>query len=389
MTATVLPLHMTRDGLDPGPGLAALRAGAGVERISTLVGVDAWLVTRYADIRAVLSDPVRFSNAVPPLPGTVVSAPDGNLLALDPPDHTRLRRLLRRDFTTRQVARLRPRIEAIVTEHLDAMERCGPPADLVADFALPIPSLVICELLGVPWADRVEFQSRSARQLDLSLTNAERDAVQRERRAYMSGLVEQARRAPGADLLGMLVREHGEDLSHAELVGLADLLLLAGHETTSTVIGLAVLALLQRPEQLAALRDDPDAEASAVEELLRFLSVVHTGAPRIVTTDVEIAGVTIPAGDLVLCSLPAGNRDPAVIEDPDRLDLRRGAPGHLAFGHGLHHCLGAPLARAELQIALPALLRRLPRLALAVAPEEIVPLTSRVVYGLSALPVTW
>jgi cytochrome P450 len=285
--------------------------------------------------------------------------------------------------------RLEPRIVEIVDAALDEMERSGKPADLVSDFALPVPSLVICELLGVPYSDRAEFQHRTSRQLDASLPIEERMALQRESRAYMAGLVAQAQAAPGEDMLGMLVREHGDDLSSAELAGIASLLLIAGHETTSNMLGLGTLALLQHPDQLARMRDDPARVESAVEELLRWLSIVHSGVPRTTTTEVEIAGHTIPAGEQVVLALPAANRDPALVDDPDRLDISRGAPGHVAFGHGVHHCLGAPLARMEMRIAYPALLRRFPGLALAVPYEEVPFRAYHVVYGLHSLPVTW
>jgi cytochrome P450 len=269
------------------------------------------------------------------------------------------------------------------------MEKAGPPADLVASFALPIPSLVICELLGVPYDDRDDFQRRTARQLDLSIPIPERMELQRQGRGYMSSLVERARRQPGEDILGMLVREHGHELTDDELIGIASLLLLAGHETTSNMLGLGTLALLRHPDQLAAVRDDPDAIGPAVEELLRWLSIVHTAIPRITTTDVEIAGMPIPAGRLVFVSLPSGNRDPEFIDSPEVLDIRRGAPGHLAFGHGVHHCLGAPLARMEMRIAFPALLRCFPTLALAEDFTDVPFRSFHFIYGLKSLEVAW
>ena len=201
----------------------------------------------------------------------------------------------------------------------------------------------------------------------------------------MGSLVERARQYPGEDILGMLVREHGAELTDDELIGVASLLLLAGHETTSNMLGLGTLALLRHPEQLAAVRDDPDAVGPAVEELLRWLSIVHSAIPRITTTDVEVAGVPIPAGRLVFVSLPSGNRDPDFIDSPEILDIRRGAPGHLAFGHGVHHCLGAPLARMEMRIAFPALLRRFPTLALAEDFDEVQFRSFHFIYGLKSL----
>jgi cytochrome P450 len=397
--AELPPLHMRRNAFDPTPELREIRETDGVRTSINSFGMTVYLVTRHEDIKDVLSDHERFSNSRPPgfvVPGAptvseeeVASARAGNLLGLDPPEHQRLRRMLTPEFTIRRMKRLEPRIVEIVDAQLDAMETTGPPADLVASFALPIPSLVICELLGVPYDDRDDFQRRSARQLDLSIPIAERLDLQRRGRAYMSTLVERARRQPGEDILGMLVREHGAELTDDELIGVASLLLLAGHETTSNMLGLGTLALLRHPDQMAAVRDDPDAIAPAIEELLRWLSIVHSAIPRVTTTDVEIAGVPIPAGELVFVSLPSGNRDPDFIGSPETLDIRRGAPGHLAFGHGVHHCLGAPLARMEMRIAFPALLRRFPALALAEDFADVPFRSFHFIYGLKSLEVTW
>jgi cytochrome P450 len=394
--APVLPIHMQRDGFAPVPELADIRDGSGVARIRTTFGEDAWLVTRFADVREVLSDPARFSNGQvrrrpPDLPEMSEDEIDrlraGNLLAFDPPEHTRLRRLLTPEFTVRRMRRLEPRIHEIVAEHLDAMERKGPPVDLVGAFALPIPSLVICELLGVPYSDRAEFQGRTSRLLDLSTSMEERRRLGKESRAYMGELVARAKANPGDDMLGMLVREHGDDLSTDELIGIASLLLIAGHETTSNMLGLGTLALLRHPEQLALVRDEPERVEPAVEELLRWLSIVHTGTAKVTTTEVEIAGQRIGPGELVLLSLPAANRDPALRSDVEQLDVTRGAIGHVAFGHGVHHCLGAPLARMEMRIAFPALLRRFPGLRLTGAEPGF--RSFHVIYGLTSLEVAW
>jgi cytochrome P450 len=390
---------MRRDAFDPAPELGELRADAGVGTVVNAFGMQVFIVTRHDDVKAMLADHEHFSNARPP--GFVVpGAPDipaaeqesqraGNLLGMDPPEHQRLRRMLTPEFTIRRIKRLEPRITQIVDEHLDAMAAGGSPADLVEAFALPIPSLVICELLGVPYADRKGFQRRANKQLDLALPIPERLDLARESREYMLDLVRRARLAPGEDIIGMLVREHADELTDDELVGVASLLLLAGHETTSNMLGLGTLALLRHPDQLAAVRDEPDAIGPAVEELLRWLSIVHTSIPRITTTDVEVAGVPIPAGQLVFASLPAGNRDPEFVDTPEAFDIRRGAPGHLAFGHGVHHCLGAPLARMEMRIAWPALFRRFPDLALAEDFDHVAFREFHFIYGLRSLQVTW
>ncbi|MFC4944454.1 cytochrome P450 [Pseudonocardia sp. GCM10023141] len=386
-----LPIHMQRNGFDPAPELGMLRERPGIAGVKTPLGLSAWLVTRYADVREVLADAATFASGIRPagLPGLAPGGNEGSLLASDPPEHTRLRKLLSSEFTVRQVRRLEPRITAIVDEHLDAMEQAGPPADLVASFALPVPSLVICELLGVPYADRAAFQSRAGRQLDISLGIEERMKAGAESRAYMTELVARTRLEPGEDLLGMLVREHGHDLTTGELVGIAGLLLIAGHETTANTLGLGTLALLRNPEQLALMRDRPDLTETAVDEVLRYLSVVHSGMPRVATVDTEIAGQPIAAGDIVVVSLPAANRDTALGDHLEELDLTRAVTRHVAFGHGVHHCIGAPLARTELRIAFPALLRRFPGLALHDPNAEIDFRSYNVVYGVRSLPVTW
>ena len=399
MTQTpVMPVHMQRVGFDPVDELARVRADEGVTRVVTPFGIPAWLVTRAEDVREVLSDPARFSNARTEFPladllhlsrEEMAEQRAGQLLGLDPPEHTRLRRMLTPEFTVHQIRRLAPRIEAIVESHLDDLEREGPPTDLVAGFALPIPSLIICELLGVPYSERAEFQQRTRRQLDMSVPLEELRTLRLESRAFMQAQVDRAQAAPGEDLLGMLIREHGDDLGNDELVGIALLLLIAGHETTANMLGLGTLALLCHPDQLAAVRDDPASVGPAVEELLRWLSIVPTGILRTTTTEVTLAGHTIPAGELVAASLVAANRDPALVEDPGRFDITRGALGHLAFGHGVHHCLGAPLARMEMTTAFPALLRRFPHLALAVPFDQIGFRPHHFIYGLQSLPVTW
>jgi cytochrome P450 len=398
--APALPLHMRREQFDPVEELMEVRDGGGITKVPTLFGgPPAYLITRYEDVREVLSDAVRFSNARTrrfERPGgpqfteaELEQMRAGQMLAFDPPDHTRLRRMLTPEFTVRRMRRLESRIVEIVDAALDDIERAGKPADLVATFALPVPSLVICELLGVPYADRGEFQQRTGRLLDVSLSAEDRVAVMRENRAYMTRLVKGAMAEPGEDMIGMLIREHGDDLSFDELVGIASLLLIAGHETTSNMLGLGTLALLRHPEQLAMVRDDPEMVTPAVEELLRWLSIVHSGIPRTTTTEVEIAGQVIPEGELLVVALPAANRDPGFIENPERLDITRGAPGHVAFGHGVHHCLGAPLARMEMHTAFPALLRRFPNLALAVPDDEVDFHVYNAIYGLRSLPVTW
>lgn len=395
---TQVPLYNAREGFGPTSEVMELRESGELAKVPVTLGSgEAWLVTRYEDVRRVLSDHAVFSNAV----GLAGFAPEGmseqdrdrlaegQLLALDPPEHTTLRRYLTPEFTMRRMRALQPRITEMVDEHLDLLERTGPGADLMTHFALPIPSLAICELLGVSYADRTEFQERSARSIDITNPPATRTKAAIELRAFMADLVARAQADPGDDLLGTLIREHGNDLSTNALVNIAAGLLSAGHETTAGFLAIATYALLTHPDQLAWLRDNLTQIDQATEELLRFLSVAHSGIARVATQDVEIGGQTIHAGDQVLFALAPANRDPRFIDDGDRLDLTRKPVSHMAFGHGPHHCVGAPLARTEIRIAIPALLRRFPNLALAVPAEDIRFRTNSSVYSVEGLPVTW
>nr|WP_222132371.1 cytochrome P450 [Pseudonocardia sp. C8] len=382
----------------PDPRLLKLQSEDGIGKVSTPLGYDAWLVTRHSDAREVLSDARRFSVVKPfdfsrRLAGEDMTDEDirreraGDLLSQDPPEHTRLRAAVARAFRMRQVRRLEPWIERIVDDHLDRMERAGAPADLVPAFALPIPSLVIGELLGVSGEDRERFQHLANRSLDLSLSPHERAAYFRRIRAYMADLA--TRPGTGEGLLVDLVREHGAEFTTDELAAIGHLMLLAGYETTANMLALGTLALLRHPDQLRVVRERPDRVDAAVEELLRWLTIVNAATPRVATETVELAGQRIEAGELVMVSLSAANRDPAWITDPEQLDLCRGEIGHLAFGHGVHHCVGAALARAELRIALLALLRRFPGLRLADPAAEAPLRPVGLIHGLSGLRVVW
>jgi cytochrome P450 len=373
------------DPLDPAPEFARLRREEPVLRIPGGGPAGFWLLTRHADVRELLASP-HTSTALGP--GGVIGQP-GFLVSMDPPDHTRLRRMLTREFTVRRVNAMRPRVAEIVDGFLDDMERTGPPADLMAAFALPVPSLVICELLGVPYADRADFQRRSGILLS-SVGSAQADeANAREMNEYMVGLIAGHRRDPGEDILGMLIREHAGGVTDDELVGIGNIMLIAGHETTANTIGLGTLLLLRHPDQLALVRDDPTVLRSAIEEILRHLSIVQSGSPRLVTQDITIGGRPIPAGDMVMVALPSANRDTAFLADADRFDVTRPPGAHVAFGHGIHQCLGQQLARMEMAVALPALLRRFPGLRLD-GPEEALRFRDRgPVNGVRALPLTW
>jgi cytochrome P450 len=390
-------MYFRRDGFTPAAELSKLRVETPITRMDLPWGTSGWLVTRYADVRAVLGDATRFSSALPSaVPGQSSNDETGQprdqigfLLVYDPPAHTRLRRLFATGFTDARLRLLRPRIEAIVDEHFDRMAAAGPPADLVSAFALPFPSLVICELLGVPHGDRVAFQERSHKRISLSVTPEERAEISRESLDYMKDLVARKRKDPDDSMIGMLIREQGDELSDDELAGMGDLLLFNGHESTASMLGIGTLLLLGHPEQLALLRDDPDAVEPAVEELLRYLSVVNTTMPRTAVTDVTVAGQLVKAGETVFCSLSAADRDQQFGGDPDTFDITRKAVPNVSFGHGIHYCIGASLARLEMRIAYPALFKRFPNLRLAVPPHEVAFRSSSFVHGVESLPVTW
>jgi cytochrome P450 len=313
------------------------------------------------------------------------------MVDMDPPQHTRLRQLLAGRFTARRMRDLRPRIDAIVADLLDRMERRDPPVDLFESFALPVPSRMICELLGVPYADREEFQQESETLFSLASSPQEASAAMDRLYAFLRRVSE------GGGLTDGLLRQLAEEgtLSEEEISGIGVLLLTAGHESTSSSLALSTFALLCHPDQLARFTADPDLTDNAIEELLRYLSVFHFGVPRTPLEDVEVDGRLIRAGQSVTISLPAANRDPEWFNqasdqpDPDRLDLARRTAGHLAFGFGIHQCLGQNLVRMELRAALPALFARFPTLALAVPPEQVQLAADKSVYGVHKLPVTW
>jgi pimeloyl-[acyl-carrier protein] synthase len=363
--------------------------------------LDFWVLTRYDDVATVLRDPrfikeplvsmvaARFGVSVPPGVGL-------SMLDRDPPDHTRLRSLVSKAFTPRVVEGLRPRIQTIVDDLITRAEAVGT-MELIEEFAYPIPVNVICEMLGVPVEDHERFKGWSldiARGLDSVWLPPESEIPKRSGAArhaigdYMRGLIAERRASPRGDLLSALIsaEEAGDKLSEDELIATCILLLIAGHETTVNLIGNGTLALLRHPEELRRLRETPGLITSAVEEVLRYDGPVQRTA-RITSTEVTIGGRTIPKGEMVMPFIGAADRDPSQFPDPDRLDLGRTDNRHIAFGWGIHFCLGAPLARVEGQIAIDTLVRRLPRLALVDAePEYRQSLTLR---GLKALPVTF
>ncbi|WP_329129373.1 cytochrome P450 [Streptomyces caniferus] len=364
----------------------------GLLKVRMTYGEPAWLVTRYAEARFVLGDQ-RFSRAEGVRhdePRQSEGRRDSGILGMDPPDHTRLRTLVAKAFTVRQVEKLRPQVKQLAHEMLDELAAAGPPADLVDRYALPIPVAVICRLLGVPAEDRPRFRVWSDAALSTSSLTAEQfDANQEELRSYMRQLIEEHRRAAQDDLMTALIdaRDVNDRLSELELVDLCVGILVAGHETTATQIPNFVLALLDHPGQLALLREQPELIGGAVEELLRFVPL-GSGAsqPRYATEDVEVGGTLVRAGSPVLVAVGAANRDALRFDSPGTLDISRGVNQHLGFGHGVHHCLGAPLARLELQEALLALITRFPQLRLA---GDVVWKSEMLVRGPRVMPVGW
>ncbi|WP_433257165.1 cytochrome P450 [Streptosporangium sp. CA-135522] len=387
---------------DPPRALAEMHGEGPVNQVKLATGEPIWIVTGMEEARVVLADR-RFSADRFNQHNALISVPEemreklfdpraraGQFLAMDPPEHTRLRKMVIGQFTLRRMRALVPRITEIVDAHLDAMAAAGTSADLVSAFALPVPSLVICELLGVPYEARADFQQRTATLLRMDAPLEEAVRVRDEMRQFMRELVTAKRSRPDDGLLsGLIHGDHAGELSDDELVGIANLLLVAGHETTANMIGLGAFALLEHPGQLELLRHDPEVAGRAVEELLRYLSIVHLGPIRVATEDLSLGGEPIPAGGTVMISTPEVNRDPALWADPAALDLTRERNPHLAFGHGVHQCLGQQLARAEMTVALPALVRRFPHLRLACRPEEVPLRDNMFVYGVRALPVAW
>jgi cytochrome P450 len=384
-------------GLEIDPLYFWLQEHEPLSRVKLPYGDEGWLLTRHEDVRTALNDP-RFSLAEPVVRDVPRMNPQraGSILTdLDPPEHTRLRRLVVKAFTVRRVEQLRTRAEQIAGELLDEMLKAGPPVDLVQSFAVPLPSLMICELLGVPYADRDEFQEWvGAFMAVTALTFEQRNARLGKLAGYLAELAEQRRETPSDDLLGALVvaRDEGDRLTEDELIQLTLLLLAAGYESTASQIANFAYALLTHPDQLALLRARPELMPKAVEELMRWVPLLATAdaLPRYVLRDVQLSGGTVPAGDPVLLAKHVANRDPRAFEDPDRLDItRESKKGHLGFGHGIHHCLGAPLARMDMQVALTALLDRLPDLRLAVPEDQLEWKGGLAVRGPVALPIAW
>lgn len=380
---------------DLPPAYAAIRADEGICPVRlTFDDTKVWIVTRYEEACTVLGD-ARFSSDFerPGFPRRMTVRPPGpgTFIRMDPPDHTRLRRALTNEFKPKRVESLRPAIQQIVDSLIDGLTELRAPVDLVQMFALPLPSLVVCELLGVHYADRGFFHRcvRTIGMQDVSLE--ERTAVRERLSSYIDGLVSEREAEPKHDLLSRLAQHRADtgDLSREEVVGIATLLLIAGYETVANMIGIGLAVLLHNRDQLADLRADPGRMPAAVEELLRYQTVIQYGLRRAATADVHIGRTLIRADEGVIVLLDSANRDGSEFTDPDRFDIGRGVGHHLAFGFGVHQCVGQLLARLELEVAWSSLLRRLPGLRLAVPIDEVKFRHEMFVYGVHELPVTW
>lgn len=383
---------LRREVMAPSARLAATRDRDPVQRLTSFLGLELWLVTGDAETRQVLSDTTSYSTDIRPLMGRSGSATDGDIGGLgftDPPEHTRLRRLLTPEFTMRRLERLRPDIEAIVQRQVEEVAAAGAGGgvvDLVPSFSFPIPFLVICELLGLPDERRETFSSLATARFDVSRGGPGSLGAIGGSREFLLAEAARQRVRPGPGLIGQLVREHGEEISDFDLGGLADGVFTGGLETSASMLALGTAVLLENRELWNRIAVDPTSVAPVVDELLRTLSVVQVAFPRFVKKQVEVGGKRIGEGSVILCSLPAANRDPRSTPGDD-LDPRRATTSHLAFGHGFHRCIGAELARLELRTAFPALARRFPDMRLAVPSDDLDYRALSIVYGVESVPV--
>ena len=399
MTTMELPVPRT-DPFEPPEEYAAHLPKPGehpVRRVRLPGGKEAWAVSRHEDVRAVFNDP-RFSadRLNPSFPSLTQDGAafranaERNMLSMDAPEHGPARKAVLGEFTVKRVAGLQPRIQEIVDGLIDEMLAGPKPADLVEQLSLPVPSLVICEMLGVPYADHDLFQKDTSKLLRRTTTVEDRQAAFDNVNGYLTELITAKETAPGDDLISRQIAKRRAEGSYdrGQLSSLAFLLLAAGHETTANMISLGTVALLENPAQLAAIKADPGKTPEAIEELLRYFSIVENTA-RVALQDVEIGGVTIKAGEGVVVMAYAANWDSGVFADSGTFDVERGARHHVAFGFGPHQCLGQNLARTELQIVFDTLLRRVPTLALAAPVDDLPFKDDALIYGLYRLPVTW
>jgi cytochrome P450 len=384
---------------DPPPALRSIQAQTAITKVRLWDGSTPWLVTRYAEQRALLTDPrISADTTHPGYPHASPAqrarrAQARTFISMDNPEHGRLRRMVTAAFTVKRVEALRPAVQRIVDDLIDQMLARPRPVDLVQMFALPVPSLVICELLGVPYGDHEFFQQTSKILISRASTPQAAQNAQQQLICYLEDLTSEKLARPGEDLLSRLAvqRVATGALSRHDVAVMGQLLLVAGHETTANMIALGTLALLEHPDQLAELRDstDPALVAGAVEELLRYLHIVHSGRRRVALEDIDINGTTVRAGDGVILANDVANRDEDVFPEADRLNIHRDARRHVAFGFGVHQCLGQSLARLELQVVFSTLYHRIPTLRLAVDLDQVPFKHDALVYGVYELPVSW
>jgi cytochrome P450 len=396
--ASACPFPFARDPhrpLDLPPEYARLRSDRPVQKVTTPAGDTAWLVSRYADVRALLADTERFSAEVmnPGYPRYLfpVDPQPGAFVTVDPPDHTRYRRMIMSMFTKKKAEEVRPSAQKLVDERIDAILKMPQPVDLVTHFARPIPLTVVCELLGVPYKDRLAFGRWINTLVETTSSQAHRNAAAGALFGYLTKLVAQKEKEPTDDVLGRLVSNQmaAGELKREEAVVIGMMLLSAGYDTTASSIALSILTLLEHPEQLAKLRENPDLIVGAVEELLRHQNVMQCGVGRVAKVDLEIAGQPIRAGEGIIALLSSADRDETVYADADTLDITRKDSTPLAFGHGIHSCIAKFLSRVELQVALLTLITRIPTLALAKPADELRFRDGAIVYSLRELPVVW
>lgn len=379
--------------LAPPPDFVRWRDEPGLRR-AMFHGNPVWVISRYRDIRAALVDPRLSAKTIPDaiMPTDAANNVPVMFARTDDPEHHRIRRMMTSNFTFRRCESMRPQIQEMVDHYLDQMIGNGAPADLVREFALPVPSLVIALLLGVPPEDLELFQHNTTTGLDQKSTDAEKGQAFGAMYAYIQELVRRKEREPGDDLISRLVTEYVAtgQLDHATTAMNSVIMMQAGHETTANMISLGTVALLERPDVFERLgqTEDPAVVANIVEELMRYLSIVHSQVDRVATEDLVIGGQLIRAGEFVIMNLPAGNWDSGFVDNPETLDVNRNTRGHLGFGYGVHQCIGQNLARVEMQVAFATLARRLPGLKLAVPAEEL-RFKDADIYGMKELPVTW
>lgn len=400
-TADAPAFPMTRCPFAPPPEYAEIRKQDHISKVTMPDGTPAWIFTKHEDVRAVLGD-TRFSTKPtnpnypfisPARASLLINENPPALIRMDPPEHTKFRRMLTKEFMHAHVQTMRPSIEKTVNELIDAIEAKGKPFDLVDDLALALPTTIIANLLGVPYADRDYFQERSQAKLDMSADPSVPIQATMEMREYLDKLITEKMKNPGNrdDLISRLITHQlvPGNMNRDEALSLIELLLMGGHETTANMIALGTLSMLMYPDQKDQLVADPSLVPNAVEEMLRYHTINHFNGPRVALEDIVVGGQLVKKGEGVLALIAAANRDPAAFPEPDNFDIHRKALHHLAFSYGVHQCIGQPLARLELQIVFSTLFQRLPTLALTVPVDDLQFRFDGFVYGLKSLPVTF